>query len=106
MVTACDGPKEKAGAARDEAAANATGIPYDGNGPAARAGRAADRVDRANARARDSQADALEDQGRAIEAQADAQADRLEQQAKGLREAAKSKAERLEEQAMAVREQK
>jgi hypothetical protein len=98
-IAACDGPREKAGAARDEAAANASGVPYDGNGPAERAGRAADRVDRAATKARDSQADALKDQGRSIEAQADAEADKLEQQAQAIRDAAKAKARELDRQA-------
>ena len=99
MIAACDGPKEKAGAARDETAANASGVPYDGNGPAERAGRAADRVDQAAGKARDSQAEALKDQGHAIEAQADAEADKLEQQAQAIRDEAKAKAEELDRQA-------
>lgn len=66
IIAACDGPKEKVGAARDEAAANASGVPYEGDGPAERGGRAADRVDRAAAKARDSQADALEELASAL----------------------------------------
>jgi hypothetical protein len=106
LIAACDGPKEKAGAAKDEAAANAAGVNYDGKGPAERAGAAADRVDRAAAKARDSKADALKDQGKAIRAQADADAVKLEQQAQALRDQAKSQAKALDDQAKAMRKQK
>ncbi|HWT62075.1 hypothetical protein [Sphingobium yanoikuyae] len=102
-IAACDGPKERAGAAKDEAAANASGVPYQGDGPAERAGRAADRVDRAAAKALDSRVDALEDQGHAIEAQADAEADKLEQQAQSIRDAAKAKAKKLNQQAESLK---
>ncbi|MDN4633653.1 hypothetical protein QCD71_19200 [Sphingomonas sp. PsM26] len=71
-LAACNGPNEKVGAAQDEAAANAAGVAYNGNGPAEAAGKAADHVDRAVAKARNEQADALKDQGRAISSQADA----------------------------------
>ncbi|WP_242154872.1 hypothetical protein [Sphingomonas sp. BAUL-RG-20F-R05-02] len=33
-LAACNGPNGKAGAAQDEAAANAAGVAYNGNGPA------------------------------------------------------------------------
>lgn len=104
MIAACDGPKEKAGAARDEAAANASGVPYNGNGPAEEAGRAADRIDRAAEKARDSQADALKEQSHVIEAQADAEADNLEQRAKELREKAEADARSLDQQAEAIKQ--
>jgi hypothetical protein len=105
LISACDGPKERAGAAKDEAAARAAGVAYDGKGPAERAGAAADRVDQAAAKARDSQADAFENQGRVIRAKAEADADRLEQQAEALREHAKNKAKALDERAKAIRSQ-
>ncbi|WJM30202.1 hypothetical protein QUC32_27965 (plasmid) [Novosphingobium resinovorum] len=99
MIAACDGPKEKAGAAKDEAAAKAAGVSYDGNGPAERAGEAADRVDRAAVKARDSEAAALKDRGKAIRAQADAEAEKLEQEAEALRDQARTKADALARQA-------
>ena len=102
---ACDGPKEKAGAAQDQTAANAAGVAYKGNGPAEQAGEAADRADRANAKARDAQSDALKDQGRAIRSQADAEADTLEAQARAIRGAAKDQAGALDRQAKTVRQQ-
>ncbi|RYF24204.1 MAG: hypothetical protein EOO77_00560 [Oxalobacteraceae bacterium] len=103
-LAACNGPNEKAGAAQDEAAANAAGVAYNGNGPAEAAGKAADHVDRAVAKARNEQADALKDQGRAISSQADADADKLEEQAKAIRGAAKDKVRTLDQQAKTVRQ--
>lgn len=103
-LAACNGPNEKAGAAQDEAAANAAGVAYNGNGPAEAAGKAADHVDRAVAKARNEQADALKDQGRAISSQADADADKLEEQAKAIRGAARDKVRTLDQQAKTVRQ--
>ena len=103
-LAACHGPNEKAGAAQDEAAANAAGIVYNGNGPAEAAGKAADHANRAVAKARNEQADALKDQGRAIRSQADADADKLEEQAKAMRDTAKDKAGALDQQAKTVRQ--
>ena len=104
-LAGCDGPKQKAGAVEDQAAANTAGVAYNGDGPAEQAGKAADRADHAVAKARDAQADALKDQGHAIRSQADADADRLEEQAKAIRDAAKDKASALDQQAKTVRQQ-
>lgn len=106
MIAACDGPQEKAGAAKDEAAAKAAGLRYEGNGPGERAGKAADRIDRATAKAREAQADALEDEGQVIQAKADAQADKLEDQAENIRKAAEQRAKSLKKQAGELREQR
>ena len=103
LISACDGPKERAGAAKDEAAAKAAGVAYDGKGPAESAGAAADRVDQAAANARDFQADAFENQGRVVRAQAEANADSLEQEAEALREQAITKSKVLDEKAKAIR---
>lgn len=96
---ACDGPQKKAGATKDEQAAKAAGQVYEGDGPAERAGAAEDRINRAVSKARKSQADALEDQGRALRAKADADAKKLEHQADELRAAAKTQADALKQQA-------
>jgi hypothetical protein len=97
-IAACDGPKEKAGAARDEAAANASGVPYEGT--ALLSGLAGPQiVSIVPLRRRAIPRPTLEDQGRAIQAQADAEADKLEQQAQSIRDAAKAKAKELDQQA-------
>ncbi|WP_313434751.1 hypothetical protein [Novosphingobium sp.] len=106
MIAACDGPREKAGAAKDEAEAKAAGLPYEGTGPGERAGKAADRIDRATAKAREAQADALEDEGHVIQAKADAQADKLEAQAESIRKTAEQKVKSLRGQAGELREQR
>ncbi|WP_294391589.1 hypothetical protein [uncultured Sphingomonas sp.] len=103
-LCACAGPKEQAGAAQDEAAANAAGIAYNGEGPAERIGRAEDRADRAAADARDAQADALKDQRRVIRSRADAEADKLEDQARAIRAAARDKSDQLDQQVKALRQ--
>lgn len=84
-LTACDGPKEKAGEAQDRAAANAAGVAYNGDGPAERVGAAEDHADKAardDVKARKSE----------ITTQADSQADQLEKQARALRDDAKERA--------------
>lgn len=102
---ACDGPQEKAGAAKDEQAAKAAGQIYEGNGPSERAGAAQDRINRAETKARASQADALKDQGGALRAKADADAEKLEHQADEIRAAAKAQADALKKQADEINSQ-
>ncbi|WP_267382764.1 MULTISPECIES: hypothetical protein [unclassified Sphingomonas] len=101
-LAGCDGPKQKAGEAQDQAAANAAGVTYNGNGPNERLGKAQDKADRAAAKARDAQADALKQQGREIKSDADAKADKLEEQAKAIRDTAKDQARTLDKQAANV----
>lgn len=95
-LAACDGPKQKAGGAQDRAAAAASGQPYTGEGPNERIGKAADRADRADRRARDASAEALKEQGNNIRRQADLSADRLEEQAKAIRQEASRQADALD----------
>ena len=85
-LAACDGPKEKAGEARDRAAANVAGVEYRGDGPAERIGAAQDRADKAARQA----VEARQDE---IKTEADTAADRLEAQAKQLRDDAKARAD-------------
>lgn len=86
-LAACDGPNEKAGRDADRAEAQAAGHNVTGEGPNERIGEAQDRVVRADARASDAAADALEKQGDQMRTQADLAADRLDEQARSLREA-------------------
>ncbi|MDN4633928.1 hypothetical protein QCD71_20625 [Sphingomonas sp. PsM26] len=88
LLAGCDGPNEKAGVAQDQAAANAAGVKYQGNGPAERIGEAQDHANRAARKDLDAQRNK-------INTEADAQADRLEQQAKEIRRSAKERAEAL-----------
>lgn len=99
VLAACSGPKQKAGAEYDKAADNAAGVAYNGTGPNERLGEAQDKADRAAAKARDAQADALKQQGREIKSDADAKADKLEEQAKAIRGQAKDQARTLDQQA-------
>jgi len=84
---ACDGPNEKAGRDADRAAAAAAGQNQTHEGPNERLGEARDRVERADTKATDAAADALERQGDAMRTKADLEADRLDEQARRLREA-------------------
>lgn len=84
-LTACDGPHEKAGRSADQAAAQSLGQNQTGEGPNERIGKSQDRVERADGRARDAAADALERQGDKLREQADLDADRLDERAKALR---------------------
>lgn len=86
-VAGCDGPNEKAGREADRAEAEAAGHNVTGEGPNERLGEAQDRVEKADARASDAAADALEKQGEQMRTQADLSADRLDEQARSLREA-------------------
>ena len=104
MLTACEGPNEKAGKARDKATAAAQGSSYAGEGPAERIGKAQDRAAEAANDARDAEAKSLRKQADAMKAGADVEADRLEQQAKSVREQARKRAAPLEAQAKDVRE--
>lgn len=103
MLSACEGPNEKAGKARDRAAATA-GSSYAGEGPAERIGKAQDRAAKAASDARNAEANSLRRQADAVRAGADVKADRLEQQAQSVRDAAKRRAAPLEAQAKRVRE--
>ena len=98
-LTACSGPKQKAGEVQDQAAANVAGDTYNGNGPNERLGKAQDKADHAAAKARVAQADALKQQGREIKLEADAKADKLEEQVKSIRTTAKDQAHTLDKQA-------
>lgn len=101
-LTACSGPKQKAGEEQDKANANAAGITYNGTGPNEQLGEAQDKADRAATKARDAQADALKQQGKEIKSEADAKADKLEEQAKAIRGTAKDQARSLDAQAANV----
>ncbi|MFZ5706422.1 MAG: hypothetical protein ACOY5R_14325 [Pseudomonadota bacterium] len=85
-LTACDGPNEKAGRDADRAEAAAMGENVTGEGPRERLGEAQDRVEKADARASDAAAEALEKQGDQLRTQADFEADQLDEQARGLRD--------------------
>ena len=104
-LSACDGPKEKAGEARDKANAAVAGVAYNGSGPNERLGEAQDTADHAAAKARDAQVDALKKQGREVRSDAEAQADKLEEQANAIRSGAKEQAKALDAQAANVRGQ-
>ncbi|RYD57259.1 MAG: hypothetical protein EOP83_21110 [Verrucomicrobiaceae bacterium] len=84
-IVGCDGPNEKAGRDADRVEAQAAGRNVSGEGPNERLGEAQDRVERADARATDAAADALEEKGDRMRAQADLAADRLDEQARSLR---------------------
>jgi hypothetical protein len=101
-LAACSGPKQKAGEAQDQAAANAAGVAYNGSGPAERLGEAQDKADRAAIKVREVQADALRQQGREIKSDAAAKADKLDEQAKAIRDSAKDQARTLDKQAASV----
>jgi hypothetical protein len=81
----CEGPKESAGREQDRAIAANTGEALSGAGPNQRIGEAQDQADRAEAKARDAQADALESEAKRLRTQADIAADRLEAQARTVR---------------------
>lgn len=80
---ACDGPHERAGREADKAVM--TGQNETREGPNERRGEALDRVERADARATDAAADALEKRGDQIRIQADLDADILDTQARTMR---------------------
>jgi hypothetical protein len=86
-LSACEGANEKAGREADQAAAAATGQNYTGEGPRQRLGEARDRTERAEAKAADAAADALERKAEAMRTRADLEADRLEEQARTIRDA-------------------
>ena len=104
MLSACEGPNEEAGKARDKATAAARGSSYRGEGPAERIGKAQDRAVEAASDARDAEAKSLRRQADAVKAGADVEADRLEQQARSVREEAKRRVAPLEAEAKDVRE--
>lgn len=98
-LSACDGPKEKAGKQMDKEAAAASGVPYNGDGPNERLGAAEDRADKAAKKELDAKADALKEQGSKIRSDADVEAQKLEEQAKIIRDRAEDKADALNDQA-------
>ena len=63
-----------------------------------------ERIDRATAKGRKAQANALEGEGQVIRAKADAQADKLEEQAENIRKTAEQRAKSLRAQADELRE--
>jgi hypothetical protein len=84
-LSACEGPNESAGREQDRAIAANSSTPMDGTGPNQRLGEAQDRADRADAKARDAKADALESEADRLRTQGDIAADRLDAQAKTAR---------------------
>ena len=84
-LTACDGPREKAGREADRAAAAVAGVSQPEEGPNEKLGEAQDRVERADAQATRAAAKALDKQAKQIRAQADLEAERLEKQAEKMR---------------------
>ncbi len=89
LIGACDGPKEQAGRERDRAEAAAAGRNITGQGPNQQLGEAQDRVDRADRKAKDAQAAALESRGDQVRKQADIEADKLDDQARTVRDTKK-----------------
>jgi hypothetical protein len=87
LVSACDGPHEKAGKQADQVAGVKTGVLAPG--PQQRLGALHDRADRDEARAIDARADAVEDRAKAIRSAADQRADALDAQAHDIRKSAK-----------------
>ncbi len=81
----CEGPKESAGREQDRVIAANSAVPLSGAGPNQRLGEAQDRTDRADAKARDARAEALESEANRLRTQADIAADRLDLQAKAVR---------------------
>lgn len=95
LLAACDGPAEKAGKAKDRAAAEAAGVPYAGNGPNQRLGEAQDRIteaQQAEVRAHEQSLDRRKD---AIKTNADIAADELESKAQSIRDQARREADMI-----------
>lgn len=103
-LVACNGPAEKAGKERDQAAAAASGQAYQGEGPNEKLGEAQDRATKAATDARDAEADELRQQADNIRKEADGRADKLEAQAKQIRDQADQRADPLDARAKAVRQ--
>lgn len=99
MVTACNGPNERAGKEQDKATAAALGQPYSGSGPNQRIGEAKDRAVNAHKEADEAAANALSAKGDEIKRQADVQAASLDEQSREIRDAADKRAAALKEQA-------
>ena len=101
-LAGCEGPAEQAGEKQDEAAANASGVAYEGSGPAERAGKVQDRANNAARKARQASAEALEAEGENYQRQADVEAEDLEAKAAQLRDAARDRAKALDKEAAAI----
>jgi len=85
ILTACEGPKEAAGREQDRLLAANNAVADGGAGLNQRRGEAQDRADRADMKARDARADALESEADRLRTEADIAADRLDAQAKVVR---------------------
>ncbi|MGZ8359981.1 MAG: hypothetical protein ACXWUX_05620 [Allosphingosinicella sp.] len=95
LLPACDGPAQKAGQEQDQATANLAGQNYSGEGPNERIGESVDRANRAAQEAREASEEATKMQGEAIRRQADVGATRLDEQARAVRADAAQRAEAL-----------
>ena len=95
LLSACDGPAQKAGREQDQATANLAGQNYSGEGPNERIGVSVDRADQATQEARRAAEKASKKEGDAIRRQADVGATRLDEQAKAVRADAAQRAEAL-----------
>ncbi|GAO40598.1 hypothetical protein SCH01S_49_00120 [Sphingomonas changbaiensis NBRC 104936] len=95
LVAACHGPAQKAGEQQDQVNANLAGQNYTGEGPNERIGESVDRADRAAREARQAAEEATKKQGEAIRRQADVGATRLDEEAKAVRADAAQRAKAL-----------
>lgn len=86
LAGGCDGPNEQAGRAEDRAAAIAAGDNSTTEGPNELAGEARDRVEKAERKAKEAAAEALEARGDQLRSSADIEADKLDAQAQAVRD--------------------